>query len=248
MAQIIFEAGVEEEYIAEIHYFFSSLTSDELSFSSEVTDHIVEDGSSRQEHVVLPPLEFTIEGFVAEKVFMRELPFTDKISKGFSKLNTITALTPTVSSYMQTIKAASAYIESSFNRYKQIASNIFNKDKTATSKRQTEIANQLRLLRANRKLVTLSCDLGVFDNMLIESVRMRQEDTEFQSSLIVKLKQYNSVSTQLVKVNSQKYAGRCAKQLALEENLGSIQGKATNMSTLRSWVSPNIVPYFTGVN
>ena len=83
-------------------------------------------------------------------------------------------------------------------------------------------------------------------NMRIKSVNMLQEDTDGQSRLRVELQQFTPVATQLTTVNIKKYSGRVAQQAAAMQNLGKIQGKT--MSTLRSWVSPSIVPYMTGVN
>ena len=69
-------------------------------------------------------------------------------------------------------------------------------------------------------------------NMLIQDVHIEQGDSTSVSDLNVTVKEYNSVATQLVNVNTKKYAGRVAQQKAITENLGKVQGKQELVSTL----------------
>lgn len=238
----------QDDKQVNVRYKFEVIDSEELNMESQVTEYVVEDGSMRQEHTTVSPVEFILEGYVAEKVYWSE----PQVVGGFlaqytSKLQPIAALLPEVSSYAQTVVATANYVE---RNIKQVVNKVKNLSKRTISentntKIQRQVADEFRVLRENRTLVTVTSDFGTFNDMYIESVRMTQEDTYDQCRLIVKLKQYQSVETQLVAIDTKKYMGRIQQQAAQEQDLGNIQGKT--MSTLRSWVSPNIVPYFTGV-
>ena len=57
------------------------------------------------------------------------------------------------------------------------------------------------------------------------SAKPGQEGTITQSQLTVTVKEYRPVSTKTVKIDVKKYAGRVAKQKALEELIGKVKGK-----------------------
>lgn len=249
MADILLEGLIDYDEPINIRYQFDIVTLDELSMEAQTTEYVVEDGSTKQENTVLPPITFTLEGFVAEKVFRPSLSsLARKAANRLSKLQPITALLPEVSSYARTAvmaaHAAETAVRRTINNIKGITK-LWSGKAGVTTKVQTKVAYELKALRDNLVLVTVVSDLGVYENMRIKSVNMSQEDTDGQSRLRVELQQFNPVSTQLTTIDTQKYNGRVAQQAATMQNLGKIQGKT--MSTLRSWVSPNIVPYITGV-
>lgn len=228
---------------SEIHLWFSVVNSDEGVWSSDITDHYVEDGTAVQDNIVIQPVEFTISGFVGEQVFVDSLPnVTSKISEALSKLKPIAAFAPIVSNYSKAVVNASYFIENTISNFKN---KIFFKDSSQKSKVQTVVAEKLAEMQEARKLVTLSCDLGDFENMAIKSIRLKQEDTTMQSDLVIELKQIRFVESYLTTADAKKYAGRCKQQRELQENLGRVQGK--RISTMRSVVSSNIVPMFTGL-
>ena len=232
----------------DIRYEFVIVSSEELSLQNDVTQYVVEDGSTKQEHIVQQPITFTIEGLVAQKVHVAKLEnFTSGLAQQASKLQPIAAFFPTASSYMSAAIAGANAAERTVRKvYDKIkALKAWGGNPEASLNLQRLVASELKVLSRTRTLVGVTSDLGTYKNMVIKSVSMIQEDTHDQSRLRIELQQYNSVSTQLTTVDTQKYSGRVAQQSAAIQNLGKIQGKT--MSTLRSWVSPTIVPYFTGV-
>lgn len=234
----------------EIHWFFNIVNSDEGTWTSDITDHYVEDGTTVQDNIVIQPVEFTISGLIGEQVFKDELPdVTSQISNTLSKLKPIAALAPIVSNYSKAVVNASYYVENEVNKIKNVVDSIkdktFFKDATQKSKWQTTVAEKLAQMQQSRTLCTLDCDLGNFRNMAIKSIRIKQEDTTMQSDLVVELKQIRFVETYLTAADAKAYGDRSAQQRETVENLGRVQGN--RISTLRSWVSPTIVPYFTGL-
>jgi hypothetical protein len=228
-------SGSVDRELVDIHYMFDIITNNDLTIDADITDNYVEDNTSRQDHMALKPLEYTLRGFVSEKVFYRRQEITDKIADGLSKLQPIAILAPTVSSYANTVIAASSYVEASVNRYiKNINSikSLFNKNKTTQVTRQQQIAQDLIKIRDNRVLITLNSPFGFFENFLIKSAKIEQEETTTQSQIVVTVKEYRSVATKTVKIDAEKYAGRTASQNAIQENLGKVKGKEDLTSTL----------------
>lgn len=236
---LVIQGSVTEEIISEIQYYFDVRTEETIEAGCDITDQYVENNSAIQEHVALRPIELSLSGFVGEKVYKHQDLHTSKLSGTFSKLNPILSFVPPVSSYAETIIGAVSYVESSIRRYVENVKNIadiFSKDKTETKTRQGQVFNELLYLRNNRKLVTAYIEnIGKFENYLIKNVRISQEDSVYQSRLIVELKQYNSVSTQTAALDVQKYKDRVSVQKAAEENLGKVQGTKENTSTLYRW-------------
>ena len=238
MAEIIIEGQIEYNKQIEIHKLFESgfVGLDSINMSADITDQFVEDNTAIQDHAAIKPIVLSCRGFIGEKVLIRDLAVTSKLEGAVDKLKPITALLPTISNYMQVAIAASSYIEERVKSYwKQLKNlkKIFDKNQTASIKKQTTVVNELRMLRDNRILVTVVNDFGTFENCLIQEANVEQSETRDQSEVVVELKQINFVSTELTQVDYKKYQDRCALQRAYEENLGKIQGLKKDMSTLR---------------
>lgn len=204
--------------LKNIEVLFDIIKSDSLSMQADITDHYVEDNTAVQDTMAIKPIEITLSGFVAEKVYDRSLMVTGAIENAFSKIAPISALIPQISSYANVVVNASRYVKSSTNRY--------------INSKQEQVYQALRDLRDNRTLVTVKTPYGTFDDMLILDVHIEQGDSTSISDLNVTVKEYNSVATQLVNIDAKKYAGRVAQQKAITENLGKVQGKQELVSTI----------------
>ena len=225
-AKLTYTANVNNQ-VKTIDVLFDIIESDAISIQSDITDHYVEDNTAIQDTMAIKPIEITLRGFVAEKVYERSSMITGFIENAFSKISPISALIPPISSYAQNVINASRYIESSINRYinnfKSIK-DLFNKNKSANVSKQMSVCQNLINLRNSRTLVSIKSPYGNFDNMLILDAQIEQGETTDTSDLTVILKQYNSVTTELVNIDYKKYAGRTAQQKAINENLGKVQG------------------------
>lgn len=218
-----------------VHYVFSTVTGEDLTRSAEITDHFVENNFAVHDHMAIKPMEFTATGFVGEKTFKQELAFTDKLAGGLDKLTPIAAFIPNVSNYVQTVINAASYIESSFNRYKNMFNNgkkILKKTKTAKIDEQEMAFYMLKEMQETRQFVTLYIPkIGKFENLLISNIKMSQNESIYKSSLSVDLKEYRPVETRtepLTKDGIALYNSRCNQQKVETENLGKVQGKKDN--------------------
>lgn len=245
-----------------IEYVFRSgfINSNKLELEADITDHYVEDNSAVQDHMALKPMRYTVRGIIGEKVFTPLESYEYQVpSKNISKLATATgllsALSPTLSSYMQTAVAAYNYVEDSYKRYAGTISNIkdfFSKNKTgrtinATStkdvikdSKQERALNEILIFQQKRTLVDIDSPYGYFSNFLIESAYIEQTDTIWKSELVVNLKKYRSVETLLTDIDSKAYEDRYQQQMEAEQNLGNVQGKDAELtSTLYRWATGN---------
>lgn len=238
-----------DDSLTNIYYLFDIINGEDVTIENEVTQYVTEDGSTLQEHVVQPPITISLEGFVAEKVFRADLSkYASQLAGHLSKLQPIGALLPTVSSYASLAVSATNFIERTVRQTIDKVVNLkklFSPATTASLKRQTQVIEELKRLRDARTLLTVKSDLGTYENMMIKRIYGKQEETYDQSSITVELIQFTFATTQITTIDTKKYGGRLAEQMASVQDLGRVQG--ATMSTLRSWVSPNIVPYFTGV-
>ena len=245
-----------------IEYVFRSgfINSDKLELEADITDHYVEDNSAVQDHMALKPMRYTVRGIIGEKVFTPLEPYEYQVpSKNISKLATATgllsALSPTLSSYMQTAVAAYNYVEDSYKRYAGTISNIkdfFSKNKTgrtinATStkdvikdSKQERALSEILMFQQKRTLVDIDSPYGYFSNFLIESAYIEQTDTIWKSELVVNMKKYRSVETLITDIDSKAYEDRYQQQMEAEQNLGNVQGKDAELtSTLYRWATGN---------
>jgi hypothetical protein len=179
---------------------------------------------------------------------------TEKIGKFESvtqKLGAFSSLCPQISNYANVAVGAYKYAEASYNRYAKSIQSIkgaFSKNKvkkkTTTEVlpmreiepiNQTDVFQTLDELRVGRIVVYLrKTPFSDFygQPFLIESVKMEQGDTKSMSRLTVTVKEYRAVSTKMVKIDPEQYAGRVANNKALTELLGKVQGKEDLTSAL----------------
>ena len=105
-------------------------------------------------------------------------------AKDLNKLSAIAVLYPPVSNYMQVAKNAAELVDAAVSKYSNLYHSIFNKEKGSatevfgenilTETRLKEIYNNLAQLRANNIALVVSTPYGIFADMYIQSVRLRQ--------------------------------------------------------------------------
>ena len=100
----------------DLAFYFHIIQSEQVTLSTDITDHIVEDHSMVQDHITIKPRVFTMRGLIAEKYF--EMPnkseWNQWIENISNKLTPLKVLAPTVNSYFQ----------SAINLYEAIESKV----------------------------------------------------------------------------------------------------------------------------
>lgn len=82
---------------------FHIIQGEQMTLSTDITDHIVEDHTSVQDHITIKPRTYTMRGLISEKVY--EMPNKSKWNKWIerisNRLSPLKVLAPTVNSYFQ---------------------------------------------------------------------------------------------------------------------------------------------------
>ena len=133
---------------------------------------------------------------------------------------------------MYTVITAGLIVEDVYRKYlkfyeenikNKTLKSFFTKNQTSTISEQQAACNLLLELRANRKLVNISCDFGEFENYLITNAILTQ-DTPSMSTLTVSLQEFRTVGTSVTAFNQAKYNSYVSTQKSETENVGKIQG------------------------
>lgn len=157
-------------------------------------------------------------------------------AKELNKLSVIPVLYPPVSNYMQVAMNAVELVDAAASKYSNIYNSIFNKESnneqilgsfSANTTRLKSVYNNLSQLRDNNiPLVTIT-PWGIFDNMYIQSVRLKQGNQLYVTDIEMTLKQlrFSNVTTTAADKNVMAQYNAYAR--AKVENNGVAQGNQT---------------------
>lgn len=174
-------------------------------------------------------------------------------AKELNKLSIIPELYPPLSNYMQVAKNVAELVDVSITKYSNIYNSSFDNnnsndnifDYTASDNvfkqtRLKEIYNYLSECRVNNTVLTVTTPYGIFTDMYIQSVRLRQGNELFTTDIEMTLKQlrFSNVTTTAADKNVMAKLNAYAR--AHVENNGTAQGKQTDNSALYNTVTPNI--------
>ena len=243
---ILLEGGVVKIQANYLNFYFHIINNEQITLSTDITDHIVEDHTIIQDHITIKPRVFTMRGFISEKVY--EMPnkseYNQWIENISNKLTPLKVLAPTVNSYFQS--AINLY-EAIENKIEQIADwaktvnktwfkSIFKKNNSGIYGRwskdflQGNILHDLDLLRIYRVPVDIYTGWGV--NYLqedgcyfyITDVSVVQGDTYQQSDLSVTVKELRFATTK-TRALTQEELNRF--QIMSQESTNTITGSET---------------------
>lgn len=172
-----------------------------------------------------------------------ELVGLGSYAKELNKLSAIPELYPPVSNYMQVAMNAAELVDASITRYANLYNRVFGKEaynngevfgvdvNVLSDSRLKEIYNNLSQLRANNTALVVSTPYGIFSDMYIQSVRLRQGEGVFTTDIEMTLKQlrFSNVTTTAADKNVMAKLNAYAR--ADVENNGTAQGK--NISLLK---------------
>jgi len=161
-------------------------------------------------------------------------------AKDLNKLSVISELYPPLSNYMQVALNAAELVDTSVSKYSNIYQSIFNKengtdnniftDGIVKETRLKEIYNNLSQLKSNNTELIVSTPYGIFPNMYIQSVRLRQGNELYTTDIEMTLKQlrFSNVTTTAADKNVMAKLNQYAR--ANIENNGTAQGKKQSLA------------------
>lgn len=170
-------------------------------------------------------------------------------AKDLNKLSAIPVLYPPVSNYVQVAKNAVELVDAAVSKYRNIYDSIFNKEKGSstevlgenilTETRLKEIYNNLAQLRANNIALVVSTPYGIFPDMYIQSVRLRQGNELYVTDIEMSLKQLRFSNVTTTAADKDVMAKYNAYARAEVENNGIAQGINEDVSIIYKTVANN---------
>lgn len=219
--------------------YFDIIQEHSVAIQNQITDNYIENNTAIQDHIAKSPLVISLRGLSGELVYTpptKALDFLYNTANTFlqnkytderiatDKLTAIPALLPPVDNVTQMAKNAVQYVEASVNRYVKIVKNF-----TSSLDRETrlqEIYNRFIRLRESDTLLRVETPYQTFDNMVIQSLTLRQGDLNYVTDIELTLKQINYATTYTTKPNESVMAKYNAMQRTEEANHGKAQGKS----------------------
>ena len=177
-----------------VGFVFNTIGDEVVNLQSDITDHYVEDNTSRQDHIALRPITITVSGFIGElnNVVPDDLL---PVKEALDRLSAIDSYVPSV-----TITARKAYNVAAqiyaLSAKIQDAGKIKKKKKIQS--KQEQAFNELYTFWATRRLFYVSTPYGQFANMAIQNIQAVQNaETKTISDFTVTFKEIKYASTQL---------------------------------------------------
>lgn len=222
--------GQDERKTIFLDLCFHTITSEQLTLANDITDHIVEDHTSVQDHITIKPRTFTMKGLISEKVYIHpDMSYVEIPPEALSvKLAPLKILAPRVNSYVQSAINAYEAVKNKVIQFYNIGKNIlalgryFKQRSTAslfpytvqydqTHTKWSKDQLQLKIIailddfRINRLPVTVRTGWGreLGENYYITDISVNQGDTYQQSELSVTVKELRFTEIQIVPVTNE---------------------------------------------
>jgi hypothetical protein len=206
---------------------------------SDITDHYVEDNSTRQDHIALPSKIYTLRGLVGELKTEPEEE-QNQFQEVAEKLTTLSSYLPIVTDSAKQINNLLTSEKNStaqtIDQSVEAGINLFQayKQLNPPDTEQARAYNFFMALRDAKQLVSIDTPFGFIPDLAIESIIAIQDDNKYIMDFAINLKEFREVSTQLATFDPKKNKsqGRAENQKAEERE----QGQATGLvSTLKNF-------------
>ena len=178
-----------------VGFLFQTVGDEVVNLQSDITDHYVEDNTSKQDHIALKPITVTISGFIGE--LNNVVP--DELLPVKQALNRLDAIDSYVPSITITARRAFNTAEQIFSLGTKIkdAGKILLKEKIQT--KQEQAFNEIYSMWKTRTLFYVATPYGQFERMAIQSMQATQSaDSKSISDFSITFKEIKYSSTQLV--------------------------------------------------
>jgi hypothetical protein len=222
-------------------WIFDIPTGEDVELSSDISDHYVESGSFISDHVVKKPIRITLTGLIGELVYTAPDPssFEGIMSSLSSGLTNIPAylgpLTPGMTQKMAVVASGASYAAGQVAAITKRASNLvkfFSGDDASLTKQQKAFYDIYALWKSNQ-IVTVQTPWKFFDNMMIESISSKQNETSNDyTDFSVTLKEMRFVDIRTTTFDSVSYREAIDAQKAQEANIGPVQTVPVNPDSI----------------
>ena len=238
-------------------YRFTQMRDDEIEIGSNITDYVVESGMTIQDAIILKPLRLKLSGLAAE-VSYGESRLLQPVDTLMNSLKPLNALIPSLITNDQ--KTADIYnqfnkfygefnkLENQINSIIGIWSDNKGNDKAQINNLtslgeawqnlvgsvQQKAFSQLYAMWKARSLINVETPFGVFKNLVVESVVMKQlARSNTYSEIEVTLKQITFATTQTISSGGTTEAGRRNGQMDNQSSGETGSGSVTDEELAR---------------
>lgn len=212
-----------------------------LTLSSDITDHFTESNSFLNDQIVRKPIIITLTGFIGELVYEKPDGIAGAIQELDSKLETVEAyagdLTPgavqIAQRAVQQVQSAVSAINQTLDKIQNVVG-FFDGEEPEPSK-QEKAYNELFALWQSSELLTVQTPWRYYDNMAIQTISFTQNgDSEFITDISVTLKEMRIAEIKTVDYDQNQFPPREEIQAGDEEDQGIVRGQDRNVSFLFS--------------
>lgn len=214
-------------------YVFDLVGSEEISLDADITDHYVEGNYAIQDHIALKAERFVLSGFVGELQDIFPHAFLSVLTN-VQSLGTIFGLAPEFSAQATKVYGDIASVASKAGEVLNQAKNIRDifTQKSTTATRQQDAFKYFYDIWESRQLCRVETPYGIFDNMAVESVRAKQDETtRLVSDFVVSFKKIRTTETKKFRAPKPILSGRAISAAASEiNNQGPTAGKKTTFA------------------
>jgi len=181
-------------------YYFDIPAEDEAAFSSDVTDHFVEQNYAIQDHVAQKPLIVTLHGFAAEVTAFNAGVVPASASVLAPVLGVVSGFSPTLASQTQQLYNQISSVTTQVGNAVTQATSLYNlitNASTTSSKQQAAFNFFYQMWQANVLFTIQSPFVATpFQNMLIINCRaLQKDDNGLITDFMVTFKQIRTVSS-----------------------------------------------------
>jgi len=218
-------------------FLFDIPENDEISLTSDITDHFIEDNTAIQDQIALKPEEYTVRGLVAELALFAPPP--DSATSPADPLPALADLAPSLTSGAAAIIAADLEAATGETEAITSAQNLYNYY-SAQSLKQPTVSKQAKTflyfyeLWKGRQMFTVETPWGTLTDMAILTLKASQDDeTRFRSTFTITFKKIRTAGS--VSVTVGQLAGRAAAMAAATSENGVAGKKEVLENENPSW-------------
>lgn len=212
-------------------FLFDVPDRESIDLSSDITDHVTEDNSFLNDHIVRKPIIMTLTGFIGELVFEKATGVAGVAQEIQNRLSTVPAYLPSwTDGALQTVQGAISQAQTAISAINQTLDRVQNvvgffDGEGPEDTRQQKAYQEIFTLWQSQELVTVQLPWAYFDSMVISSVSLSQGgESKDISEISVSLKEFRVAQTKMVDYNKDQFPPREEVQSGEEEDQGVIHG------------------------
>ena len=220
-------------------FLFDVPDTENISLSSDITDHFTESNSFLNDHITHKPITITLSGFIGELVYRTASGVEGAIQEIDNKLGVVEAyagdLTPgfvqkTKEVLGQTQQAIS-FINTQLDRVQNVVG--FFDGESIEQTKQAKAYQELKALWQTKGLVTVQTPWEYFDSMIIKSISFTQNaDSKEITDISITLKEMRFAETKVVNFDNNQLPSPVAVQEAEAEDSGRVRGEEDDVGIL----------------